>query len=138
MASRVSISFKEAAADVISAAGKTRLGRVQRAEIGANIPNTPIQELGSNKLVGRIFDVPEVSVTISAIDVGARTSFVMAGKDWANAPAGDYIEAQDMMYVGISQTFKSNTSDDIARTLFVPAAKLDRFSLNYSVGGKLM
>jgi hypothetical protein len=135
MAQRVSISFKENAAEIISAAGKTRLGRVQRAEIGANLPNTPIEELGSDKLVGRIFDVPEISVTISAIDVGARTSFVMAGVDWATAASGTYIEAQDMKYVAVAQPFKSVASDDIARTLFVPGAKLERFALNYSVGG---
>jgi hypothetical protein len=136
MAQRVSYSFKESAADIISAAGKTRLGRVQRAEVGANLPNTPVQELGSDKLVGRIFDIPEVSVTIAAIDVGARTSFALAGKDWATAASGEYIEAQDIKYVAISQPFKApGASDEVARTLFVPAAKLERFSLNYSVGG---
>jgi hypothetical protein len=135
MANRVSISFKESAADIITAAGKVRLGRVQRAEIGANMPTTPVQELGSDKLVGRIFDTPEITATIAAIDVGPRTSFAMAGIDWAAVPSGTYIEAQQMRYVSLAQPFRSATSDDIARTLFVPGAKLDRFSLNYSVGG---
>lgn len=136
MAQRVSITFKENAADIITFAGKTRLGRVQRAEIGANLPNTPVQELGSDKLVGRIFDIPEISVTISAMDVGARTAFQMAGIDWATAASGTYIEAQDIQYVAVSQPFKAaGNSNDVARTLFVPGAKLDRFSLNYSVGG---
>lgn len=135
MSQRISVSFKETGLDVITLAGRTRLGRVQRAEVGANLPNTPVQELGSNKLVGRIFDLPEVTVTVAAIDVGARSAFLMAGRDWASAASGAYVEAQDIRYVCLAQTFKSQASDDIARTLYIPGAKLDRISMNYSVGG---
>ncbi|SRR5258706_5741160 len=127
---------KETGADVLTFAGRTRLARVQRAEIGANLPNTAIQELGSNRLVGRIFDIPEITATVSAIDVGARTVFTLAGRDWVSAPSGSYVEAQDIQYACLIQPFKTNDSDDIARTLVVPGAKLDRFSFNYSVGGK--
>lgn len=132
---RITHSFKETGIDSISAAGRTRIGRVQSSDVGSNIPNTPIQELGSDKLVGRIFDLPEVTVSISAIDVGNRTEFMLAGKDWASAPEGDFIEAQDIKYVDLVQTFKSETSDDIARSLYIPGAKLDSLSMNYSVGG---
>lgn len=135
MSNRVSVTFKENAVDVLTFAGRTRLGRVQRAEIGANLPNTPVQELGSNKLVGRIFDIPEVTATVSAMDVGPRTAFALAGVDWATVPSGSYIESQQMRYAALVQTFKSQDTDDVARTLVVPGAKLDRFSYNYSVGG---
>lgn len=133
---RITYSFKETGIDAISVAGRTRLGRVQSSDIGANLPNTPIQELGSNKLVGRIFDIPEITVSISSIDVGPRTSFFLAGKDWASAPDGEMIELQDIDYVCLAQTFKGEgASEDIARTLYVPGAKLDSLSMNYSVGG---
>lgn len=132
---RITYSFKETGIDAISLAGRTRLGRVQNSDIGANLPNTPVQELGSNKLVGRIFDIPEVTVSISSIDVGARTAFLLAGKNWATAPSGTFVELQDIDYVCLAQTFKSDSTDDIARTLFVPGAKLDSLSMNYSVGG---
>lgn len=136
MAQRVSISFKETGIDAITVAGRTRLGRVQRAEVGANLPNTPVRELGSDKLVGRIFDLPDVTATVNAMDVGARTSFVLAGVDWANAASGTYIEMGDIKYVCLAQTFKgAGTSNDIARTLYVPGAKLERFSFNYTAGG---
>lgn len=136
MASRVSISYKETAIDAISFAGRFRLGRVQRADVGANLPNTPVKELGSDKLVGRIFDLPEVTATVNAFDVGARAAFTLAGVDWAAVPSGTRIEAQDIKYVCLAQSFKSaGASQDIARTLYVPGAKLERFSYNYSVGG---
>ena len=136
MASRVSVPYKETGIDAISFAGRYRLGRVQRADVGANLPNTPVKELGSDKLVGRIFDLPEVTATVNAFDVGARSAFVMAGVDWAAVPSGTRIEAQDMRYVCLAQSFKAaGTSQDIARTLYVPGAKLERFSYNYSVGG---
>jgi hypothetical protein len=136
MASRVSINYKETAIDAISYAGRYRLGRVQRADVGANLPNTPVKELGSDKLVGRIFDLPEVTATVNAFDVGARTAFTLAGVDWASAASGTRIEAQEMRYVCLAQSFKgAGTSNDIARTLYVPGAKLERFSYNYSVGG---
>lgn len=136
MANRVSINYKETAIDVVSLAGRYRLGRVQRADVGATLPNTPVKELGSNKLVGRIFDIPEVTATVNSFDVGARTAFTLAGVDWAAAASGTRIEAQDIKYVCLVQTFKGAlTSTDIARTLYVPGAKLERFSYNYSVGG---
>jgi hypothetical protein len=133
--SRVSIPFKETGLDAITFAGRTRLGRVQRADINMNIPTTTVQELGSDKQVGKIFDLPEVSVTVSAIDVGARTAFILAGEDWATAASGSYVEAQDITYACLVETFKSQTTDDIARSLYVPGAKLSRLSFNYSVNG---
>lgn len=139
MAQRVSISFKDSAADVITLAGRTRLGRVQRAEVGANLPNTPVKELGSDKLVGRIFDLPDVTATINSMDVGARTAFHLAGLDWASVPSGTYMEMSDITYVCLALPIRgAGTSQDIARTLYVPGAKLERFSLNYSAGGKQM
>lgn len=136
MANRVSINYKETAMDAISLAGRFRLGRVQRADVGANLPNTPVKELGSDALVGRIFDIPEVTATVNAFDVGARTAFTLAGVDWASAPSGTRIESQDIKYVCLAQSFKgAGTSTDVARTLYVPGAKLQRFALNYSVGG---
>ena len=131
---RVSVNFKETGIDAISQAGRTRLGRVQSIDIGTNLPNTPIQEVGSDKLVGRIFDIPEVTVSVSAIDVGARTAFLMAGKDWDTAASGTVVELQDLDYVCLAQAFKSDGNDDIARTLYVPGAKIDSLSYNYSVG----
>lgn len=100
-----------------------------------NIPTTTVQELGSDKQVGKIYDLPEVSVTVSAIDVGARTSFILAGQNWATAASGSYVEAQDITYACLVETFKSQTTDDIARSLYVPGAKLSRLSFNYSVNG---
>jgi len=101
-----------------------------------NIPTTTVQELGSDKQVGKIFDLPEVSVTVSAIDVGPRTAFILAGRNWATAASGSYVEAQDITYACLVETFKSQTTDDIARSLYVPGAKLSRLSFNYSVNGK--
>lgn len=135
MAQRVSFTFKESAIDAVTQAGRVRIGRAQRAEIGSNLPNTPVQELGSDKLVGRIFDIPEVTASVSLFDVGAQAAFTMAGVDWAAAASGTKIELQDIQYVGLVVPFKGQGTDDLARTLVVPAAKIDRYSLNYSVGG---
>lgn len=134
---RVSITAKETGIDVISVAGRFRLGRVQRAEVGANLPNTPVQELGSDQYVGRIFDLPEVTATVNAFDVGPRTSFALAGLNADAVPSGTMIEAQDMRYVCLVQGYKANgkTNMDIARSLYVPGAKIERFSFNYSAGG---
>lgn len=137
MAQRVSISYQNSAVDVITLGGRARLGRLQRGEVGANLPNTPVKELGSDKLVGRIFDLPDVTATVNGMDVGARTAFTMAGRDWAAAADGDYIKVSDIQYVCLAVPFKGAglTNSDIARTLYVPGAKLERFSYNYSAGG---
>lgn len=133
--SRVSVSFQQTGIDLISFLGRYRLGRVQNASISANLPNTPVQELGSNRLVGRIFDTPEVSVTVSSIDVGARTAFLMANKDWATSLNDTSVALSDFQYVCLAQSFKHQSTNDVVRTLVVPGAKVDSISWNYSVGG---
>ena len=130
----VSLSFKTSAVDSVTLAGRTRLGRVQNAEFGTNLPNTLIQELGSDRNVGRVYDLADITVTVNAIDVGARNSFALAGIDWASVPSGTYIELQDMKYTCLVESFKSLSTDDIAQTLFVPGAKLNRVTFNYAVG----
>lgn len=134
---RITIPFKEVGVDVVSLAGRTRLGRVQRSEVGANLPNTRVQELGSDKDVGRIFDLPEVTVTVNAMDVGPCTPFLLAGIDASAVASGSVIEVQDMRYVCLVETFKSDgkTNKDIARSLYVPGAKLERFNYNYTANG---
>lgn len=132
---RISIPFKEVGVDAITFGGRTRLGRVQNTDISANIPMTPVQELGSNRLAGRIFDLPEITMSISSMDVGARTAFTLANRDWATEPNGSFIELQDIQYVCLAQTYKDAATRDIVRTLYVPGAKLDSYSLNYSVNG---
>lgn len=133
--SRVSISFKENAVNAMNSTGVTRLGRVQNAEIRTNLPNTQILELGSNRAVGRIFDIPEVSMTVNMIDVGSRSSFYLANRNWSSASPTDFVTLQDFGYVCLTQPFKSAATDDVARTLVVPAAKIDSIALNYSVNG---
>lgn len=132
---RVAVSYKEVGVDIITGSGRYRLGRVQRNEVSTNVPNTPIEELGSNKRVGRIFGTPEVTATIQAIDVGGRNLFAMAGMNYDTVASGSYLEASDFCEVCLATTYKSACTNDISPTLFVEGARLDRISWNYSVGG---
>lgn len=137
MATRVNYNTKEVGLDAITLAGRIRLGRVQSAEIAANLPNTQIAELGSDKFVGRVFDPAEVTATVQALDVGPRTDFFLAGKDFVTAASGTYVELQEMKYSCLVQTFKALNSTDIAQSLFVPGARLNRYTVNYAVGQDL-
>lgn len=134
MPNRVSISYKETGIDAISLGGRYRLGRVQSVDVSTNIPNTSVREIGSDKLVGRIFDLPEVTVTVRSIDVGPRSTFILAGVDWASAASGTRVEMQQINYVCFAQPVKAASTDDIVRTEYIPGAKLQSFNLNYAVG----
>lgn len=131
----ISVPFKNVGVDVITYGGRYRIGRAQNFEVSANLPNTPVQELGSDRLVGRNFDIPEVSVTLSTMDVGPRNLFAIANRDWASASLGTSITLNDLTYVCLAQSFKDQTTNDIARTLFVPGAKVDSLSMTYNVNG---
>lgn len=133
--SRISIPFKEVGVNAYTYGGITRLGRVQNANIDANMQMTPVQELGSDRLVGRIFGLPEVSVQVSSMDVGSRTAFVLANRNWATASPTDAIELQDISYVCLALVYRGLNTNDVASTLYVPGAKLDSLSMNYSVTG---
>lgn len=133
--SRVSIPYMYEAVDVINQLGVTRLARVQRFETNVNFPNTPVNELGSDRRVGRIFDIPEVTVTLSSMDVGARTAFHLAGVNYATAPSGTRVGVNDFGYVCLAQKFKAQAGNDVVRTLVVPGAKVESIALNYTVNG---
>ena len=133
--SRISIPYMHEAVDIVNQLGRTRLARVQRFEVSANFPNTPVSELGSDRRVGRIFDIPEVSVTLSSMDVGARTAFHIAGVDFAAAPNGAQVGVGDFNYVCLVQPFKAQVGNDVVRTLVVPGAKIESIALNYSTNG---
>lgn len=137
MAQRVSVSFKETAVDLFTSAGRTRLGRVQNANVSANVPNTPVQELGSDQLVGRVYDIAEVTMTVSAIDAGVRNLFAMAGMNWTEVASGTYVRADQVCEVCLAQTFKNQCNDDVSPTLFVEGARMDQYSVNASVGGDI-
>jgi hypothetical protein len=133
--SRVSIPYMHEAVDVVTQSGRTRLSRVQRFEVNSNFPNTPVNELGSDRRVGRIFDIPEVTATLSIMDVGVRSAFTMAGLDFSTVPTGYSVGINDFGYVTLVQPFKAQAGNDIVRTLVVPGAKVESIALNYSVGG---
>jgi len=135
MGQRVSVSFKETAVDIFTPVGRTRLGRVQNANVSAQVPNTPVQELGNDRLVGRIFDIPDVTMTVSAFDVGVRNLFAMAGLNVNDVASGTYIRADQICPVHLAQTFKGQCNDDVSPTLWVENARMDRYSINCSVGG---
>lgn len=133
--SRISIPYMYEAVDVINQLGVNRLARVQRFEVNANFPNTPVNELGSDRRVGRIFDIPEVTVNLSSMDVGARTAFLLAGVDYTIAPSGTRVGVNDFNYVCLAQKFKAQAGNDVVRTLVVPGAKVESIALNYTVNG---
>lgn len=137
MATRVNYNTKEVGLDAITLAGRIRLGRIQSAEVVANLPNTQVAELGSDKFVGRVFDPATVTATVQALDVGPRTDFFLAGKDFVTAASGTYLELQEMKYACLVQTFKALGTNDIAQSLFVPGARLNRYTINYAVGQDL-
>lgn len=135
MANRVSVSYKETNVSAITGSGRFVLGRVQRLDSSANIANTPVEELGSDKRVGRVFDLADVTASVSSIMVGPRNIFALAGLNFADQAEGTYVKADDICYTCLVQDFKQVCSSDVSPTLFIEGARVDRISFNASAGG---
>jgi hypothetical protein len=135
MAKRLAIPSKELQLSVIGKGGPFRASRIQRLGLNTDIPSTTVDELGNPLHVGDVKDIPNVTLTFSAMDVGIKIFAALTGNSSTAYPgAGVDISALDaidaIIYV-----------KDPDATSFIKAAHARKlyirdFTFTYNVDGE--
>jgi hypothetical protein len=134
MAKRLAIPSKELALRVVGPTDSFLASRIQRVDINTDVPTEDIDELGNPLHAGTTQDIPNVTLSFSAMDVGIKVFSVLTGTDPTAYPGGgvditNLGEADAIIYV------KDDTLAEYAKTAHARRMQVQDFSFSYSVDG---
>jgi hypothetical protein len=135
MAKRLAVPSKEAQLVIVGPTNYFKASRIQRLSLSGENPSTNIDEIGSASHAGEAKDVPSVTLSFSAFDVGVKIFSVLTGTDWAAYPAegvdiGLLSEIDAIIYV------KSPDVSDMVKSAHARRLQVRDFSYSYSVDGE--
>jgi hypothetical protein len=136
MAKRLAIPSKYVELEIVGPLGSYFASRVQRVTANADMPTNTIDELGNSGHAGTSKDLPSVTVTFQAMDVGINLIAALTGEDQDSFPAGG-VELNTELDRAIDAILRIR-DDEVAQ--YVKACHLRRcqiqnFTYNYSVDG---
>jgi len=135
MARRPAISFKKISPRIMGALLEYRPARIQRFEVRGNFPTTDILEHGNEELAGTIHDIPDYTVTLSAMDVSIKLFTALTGTDPDAYPgAGVSINALDT--VDIIGDVKDESVMDYVKVIHIRKCRPQTLRFTYSVEGQ--
>jgi len=135
MAKRLAIPSKELQMHIIGALGSFKASRVQKASFGQDIPSTTIDQLGSASHIGESKDLPNVTVTFSAFDVGVKLFSALTGTNAASYP-GAGINISALGEVDAAFYVKDPDTAVYAKSGHGKRMQVRDFSFSYTVDGE--
>src|SRR3989304_5024718 len=134
MAKRLAIPSKELALKLVGPRDSFLASRIQRVDINTDIPTEDIDELGNPQHAGTVTDIPNVTMTFSAMDTGIKIFSALTGTDPANyAALGVDIsvlgEADGIIYV------KDQSVAQYAKAAHARRMQVQDFTFSYTVDG---
>lgn len=112
-----------------------KASRLQRFDITTDIPSTIVDEIGNSAHAGEAKDVPNITVTFSAFDVGVKIFSVLTGTDWTAYPAAG-VDISALSEIDAIVYIKSDTIADYVKTAHARKLQIRDMSLSYSVDGE--
>jgi hypothetical protein len=135
MARRIAIPSKHVQLKLVGERDALVIPRVQRLTLTADRPSTDIDELGNRLHAGTVEDVPNVTATFQAMDVGLKLFSVLTGTDYDNYPASG-VSISEIGEVDLVAQIKDYTVEDYVKFAHARKCTVRDFSLNYSVDGE--
>jgi hypothetical protein len=135
MAKRLAIPSKELQLRVVGPKNSLLLPRVQRLSLNADNPSTIVDEIGSSSHAGESKDVPSVTLSFSAFDVGIKIFSVLTGTDWNAYPAAG-VDISKLGELDAILYVKSPTVSDYVKSGHAKRLQIRDFSYSYSVDGE--
>jgi len=135
MARRIAIPSKDAQLKIVGPVNALTVPRVQRLSVTADRPSTDIDELGNRLHAGTVEDIPAITTTFQAMDVGLKLFSVLTGKDWDNYPASG-VSITDMAEVDIVVQIKNDTVEDYVKMAEARKCVVRDFTFTYAVDGE--
>jgi hypothetical protein len=135
MAKRLAVPSKDSQLYIVGALEAFKASRIQRLNIKKDVPSTTIDELGNRLHVGDIADIPNVTLTFSAFDVGIKIFSVLTGVDYLAYPAAgvDIAELGEMDAIVLT---KDDDAEDYVKSMHAKRLQIRDFAFSYSVDGE--
>ncbi len=135
MAKRLAIPSKELALKVVGPIDSAFAARIQRVNIDNTLTTTDVDELGNPRHAGTVMDIPNVTLTVSAMDVSVKLFSVLTGTNPSAYPAagvdiGNLGEIDAVLYV------KDAVTATYARTGHGRRLQIRDFTFTYTVDGE--
>lgn len=129
---RIALPFHEIQLRLVGPKDDFFAHRVQRMDVPTTIPTTVVDELGNKDHAGTITDIPDVTATVSLMDVSPTFFAYLTGTDPAAYPAsGVCIDALDN--VDLVGYVKDEVVMDYIKSMVVRRARVTGFTYSYNV-----
>lgn len=135
MAKRLAVPSKELQLHIVGPREHFKASRIQRLTMNTDIPSTTIDELGNPSHVGDVKDVPNVTLTFSAMDTGIRIFSALTGTDPANYPAQG-VDISNLGEIDAIIFVKDPDSSSYIKSAHARRLQIRDFTFSYSVDGE--
>ena len=135
MARRLAIPSKDLQLQLVTRFGAIPAVRVQRLSLSTDIPSTTIDQIGSASHAGDAKDMPSVSLTFSAFDIGIKNFAAMTGTNPNNYPTAG-VDISKLGEVDAVIYIKDPDINDYVKAIHARRLQITNFTFSYSVDGE--
>jgi hypothetical protein len=135
MVKRLSVASKELQLFIVGPLASFKASRVQRVSLATNIPSTTVDEIGDSSHVGDVKDLPAVTLTFSAMDVGIKIFSALTGTNSAAYPAGG-VDISSLGEIDAILFTKDPTLSDYVKSIHAKRMQVSQFTFTYNVGAE--
>lgn len=134
MGKTLGIPSKELSLTLVGPTDYFLASRVQRVEINRDIPSEDINEIGNNRAVGTVKDLPNITMTFSAMDVGVKIFSALTGTDASNYPAGG-VDIEELGEVDAILYVKDDLANEYVKSAHARRMQVQDFTFSYTAEG---
>ena len=134
MGNRLSVPSKALQLVLVGPNSSFKASRIQKASLGATIPDTVVDEIGNSAHVGLSKDTPDVTVSFDAFDTGIKIFSVLTGNNAAAYPAGG-VDISNLSAIDAIFYIKSDVAATMVRCAHARRLQIRDFAYSYSVTG---
>lgn len=134
MAERLAIPSKELQLILVGPRDSFKASRVQRVSLNTEQQIDTKDELGNRQHVGNVKDVPNITLSFSAFDVGIKIFAALTGTD-PDAYPGSGVDISAMGEVDAILQVKDDLTEDYIKTIHGRKLQIRDFTYSYSVDG---
>lgn len=134
MTKRTAITSKEQQLVLIGELDSYVAPRVQRNSMNADVPNTPVDELGNSKHAGTSKDKPTVTFSFSALDVGTKLFSLLTGTNPNAYPAAG-VDISQLGEIDALLRVKDESVAKYTKSIYGRRLRIRDFTFNFSENG---
>lgn len=128
----LAIPSKEAQLKIVGSRDYFTASRIQRINLGVDYPTTDVDEIGNSLHVGTVKDIPNVTLSFSAFDVGIKIFSALTGTNPNSYPAAG-VDISELGEIDAIIYIKDPDVTDFLRSIHARKLQIRDFSFSYSV-----